>query len=562
MARWLSVLALFSFSLQYSPSPAANQQPLSGDFSQLSNLAYSVTQGDNPSNNGCWDLNKGLTDNTTANLVFSTASSLLQSIPNQRYRNGHTIVPAIVQSGAILYHGRGDAEVPTMDWVAFEPEVSQYFCRTFGGPSKHCWFHTFVVDRPLRVLYFDGAAVALGALSRGSMDSQDIFAWGELRPDMALEEGLRIRQMCKRALRLGLDGFIRTGVISEIMLCDFGSIKLVSSRHLKSASTTPVSVSSTTGEIPLYTEPISLEVIQVLRLLRRFEHYPGLGYVRLDLTHLVSFYDTKLAPSLIAPRSGKHRLGHRLFGINKEDTLRMRKYLEEQIVETPWSSLQAVENTVDWPTYLHWIINLNGENLEDIRLVLSGTQSNTRPSNQREQAKNAFRLIEDIVQRFILYSVSPGENSSDLAWASPVFRECALSHSLPISTISLTTSEALLRDAAEGTTRELCRVLTKMWATGVREGLSSLFNTTVAQPNSLSWSVLLDIWKQELGNLMDWLDWNIWIRCKPACREQELCYIPTWPISIGNVSLPVWREDDPQPRCLRTVPPYIYADDY
>lgn len=35
-----------------------------------------------------WDLNKPLTSNSTANLVFATISSLLQSAPNLRYRNG------------------------------------------------------------------------------------------------------------------------------------------------------------------------------------------------------------------------------------------------------------------------------------------------------------------------------------------------------------------------------------------------------------------------------------------------------------------------------------------
>ncbi|KAJ3882840.1 hypothetical protein F5051DRAFT_435705 [Lentinula edodes] len=61
-------------------------------------------------------------------------------------------------------------------------------------------------------------------------------------------------------------------------------------------------------------------------------------------------------------------------------------------------------------------------------------------------------------------------------------------------------------------------------------------------------NAVLDAWKLELGNLIQWLDWSVWIRCKPACGEQELCYIPNFPFSAGDVSLPVWREDDPKPR--------------
>ncbi|KAJ3915704.1 hypothetical protein F5877DRAFT_48065 [Lentinula edodes] len=564
MATWLTAFALIFLSL-VEHSSTVEQKPLSS-VSQSLHSAHSELQ-DWSNDHEYWDVNKPSADNSTANLVFSTASSLLQSIPNSRYRNGHTIIPGIVQSGTMLYHGRGDSDIPTMDWVAFEPELSYTFCRIFGG-AENCWLHNFVVDRPLRVLYFDGSGTALAAFPRGSMDSQDIFAWGEIKPDMALNEGSRIRKMCEWASKLGLDGFIRQ-VFQLIMLCDFGSVKLVSSQHLKSTPSTSTYMPAPSGpmKIPSYTVPITtFDAIQTLKLLGPFDYYPGLSVVQLDLTHFVSFYDTTLAPSLIAVRSGKPRLAHRLLGIDEDDIVRVRKYLEEQIAETPWSSLQpeAVEHGIDWSAYLHSIISLYGKPLEDIWVIINSTwpQSDVQPNNQDTQVKTAFRLIEYTVQRFILYSVSPVGNASDFAWASPVYKECALSHTSSISTTSRTKSEALLRNAVEGTTRELCRVLTKMWAMGVHEGLSSLFDSPVSSAHPLVRNAVLDAWKLELGNLIQWLDWNVWIRCKPACGEQELCHIPNFPFSVGDVSLPVWREDDPKPRCLRTVPPYIYIDDH
>ncbi|KAJ3931890.1 MAG: hypothetical protein NXY57DRAFT_961344 [Lentinula lateritia] len=267
---------------------------------------------------------------------------------------------------------------------------------------------------------------------------------------------------------------------------------------------------------PSYTVPITtFDAIQTLKLLGPFDYYPG------------------LTPSLIAVRSGKPRLAHRLLGIDEDDIVRVRKYLEEQIAETPWFSL-----------------HLYGKPLEDIWVIIYSTwpQYDVQPNNQGSQVKTAFRLIEYTVQRFILYSVSPVGNASDFAWASPVYKECTLSHTSSISTTSRTKSEALLRKAVEGTTRELCRVLTKMWAMGVHEGLSSLFDSPMLSAHSLVRNPVLDAWKLELGNLMEWLDWNVRIRCKPACGEQELCYIPNFPFSVGDVSLPVWREDDPKPR--------------
>ncbi|KAE9403353.1 hypothetical protein BT96DRAFT_917611, partial [Gymnopus androsaceus JB14] len=413
------------------------------------------------------------TANTTANSVFATASSLLQTAPNLRYRNGHTIVPGIVRPGTLLYHGREDSIIPATDWVAFDPEISYDFCRIFT-PSGGCWHHTFTVVRPLRVLYFDGASHA--KLGGGEMDSQDIITWGEIRPD----------------------------------------------RNWAAY------------------------------------HSEGIIYLRV-LDRFISFYDEKLAPSLVAVRLDRPRLEHRLLGITEEDLVRMKKYLEEQVMETRWSSLEGVGNHLDWPTHLHSIIELYGETLEDIWNLLNPTASLAARSPTR-RVKDAFQLVESLIQRFVLYNVSPpsgfDKNKTDVTWASSVFRECTLSHYMVIGTLSLTTSEQLLRDAVEGTTREICRVLTKMWAYGVHDGLSEIFHDRITskrpREDSKKVDALLDIWKVDLGSLMKWLDWGVWLRCRPACKEQEQCYIPAWPFVVGNVSGTIWREDNPQPRCYVT----------
>lgn len=120
---------------------------------------------------------------------------------------GHTVVPGIVRSGTLLYHGRGDSSIPTMEWVAFEPEASHGFCRTFGMHLGNCWLHTFAVDRPLRILYFDGSSAA--KIGDGAMDSQDVITWDAIRPDLVREEGRRMQALCEWGKPLGLDGFVR-----------------------------------------------------------------------------------------------------------------------------------------------------------------------------------------------------------------------------------------------------------------------------------------------------------------------------------------------------------------
>ncbi|KAH7878421.1 uncharacterized protein C8R40DRAFT_1246423 [Lentinula edodes] len=428
----------------------------------------------------------------------------------------------------MLYHGRGDSDILTMDWVAFEPESSYTFCRIFGG-AENCWLHNFVVDRPLRVLYFDGSGTALAAFPLGSMDNQDIFASGEIKPDMALNEGLRSHKVCEWALKLGLDGFISLNVFQRDNALQFwiGEARLFSAFEINAAD-----FNIHASALGPYEDTIIMIYVMFSLCRSTFNSIPPFipfGWIPF-LHHSVAFHDTTLAPSLINVRSGKPRLAHRLLGIEEDDIVRVRKYLEEQIAETPWSSLQpeAVEHGIDWPDYLHSIISLYGKPLEDI-------WSDIQLNNQDTQVKTAFRLIEYTVQRFILYSVSPVGNPSDFAWASPIYKECALSHTSSISTTSRTKSEALLRNAVEGTTRELCRVLTKMWAMGVHEGLSSLFDSPMSSAHPLVRNAVLDAWKLELGYLIQWLDWNVWIRCKPACGEQEPCYIPNFPLSIEKI---------------------------
>lgn len=93
-----------------------------------------------------------------------------------------------------------------MEWVAFEPEVSHGFCRQFGN-STDCWLLTFAVARPLRVLYFDGAGAS--KVEDGAMDTQDLFTWGSIMPELVREDALRIQKMCEWGKTLGLDGFVR-----------------------------------------------------------------------------------------------------------------------------------------------------------------------------------------------------------------------------------------------------------------------------------------------------------------------------------------------------------------
>ncbi|KAF8837256.1 hypothetical protein BDN67DRAFT_983357 [Paxillus ammoniavirescens] len=48
----------------------------------------------------------------------------------------------------------------------------------------------------------------------------------------------------------------------------------------------------------------------------------------------------------------------------------------------------------------------------------------------------------------------------------------------------------------------------------------------------------MSTWRSDVNRLMGWLDWNVWVKCKPACGPEEMCYLPTWPIGFP---WPDWR---------------------
>ena len=115
---------------------------------------------------------------------------------------GHSIVPATIPPGTILYHGRQDDRVPDApDWLAFDFEHASLF-----GTGLF-YVISLQTKRDLRLVYFDGSSAA--KMYGGPMDSQDIVAWGKLQPDKYFSEHERARALCDWGRPFGLDGFVR-----------------------------------------------------------------------------------------------------------------------------------------------------------------------------------------------------------------------------------------------------------------------------------------------------------------------------------------------------------------
>ncbi|KAJ7081125.1 hypothetical protein B0H15DRAFT_855118 [Mycena belliarum] len=521
------------------------------------------------------DLSASPSPNATGHLIFDTVSSLLQHWPNTRYRNGHNIVPGTVPVGTLLYHGRKNSSVPAIpEWTSLDPEHSYHFCGsspTNGGDPAGCWQLTFVATRPLKVLYFDGSSAAnMRGADAGTLDAQDLLVWGEVDPDRWLEERARINAMCDWGREFGIEGYVRMEMDFEVMLCDFtAGVELLAADFLaawhRRFITPPVVPTDRNKHV---AEILRLEVV---RAGSWHNAYPGDTRVALDLTRLVSFYDPALAPSLVAHRAGAPRWTHRVQNISHTDLAAVRARLRTVLAQSGSAS------GLDWRTLFRGVTDRYAERLELLAHLLNATETPARTTAALVQTQLRVMLTP-----YILHSARPGTQAAvDDAWAAPVWRVCATRHTAHIHAPAvrawLTASEALLLGALDDTGREICRAVVRMWVRGVSAGLDELLPPgdehvdVLASDGDRTADIarLVEDWRAETRALMAWLDWGVWVKCRPACGVEEMCYLPTWPYFWGWGFAPrdpdgdedeetrgrdVWLR--PQPRCIRVVEPY------
>ncbi|KAH7916573.1 hypothetical protein BJ138DRAFT_1139364 [Hygrophoropsis aurantiaca] len=524
-----------------------------------------------------WRLDIPSHPNTTGRLVFETASSLLQHWPNTRYRNGHTIVPGIIRPGTLLYHGTFNSEIPdTPDWTATDPEHSLVFCR--GSIEAGCWHLTLAATRPLRVLYFDGNSGAkIEGEAGGTMDSQDIIIWGEPRPDKAWNERERLDKLCAWGKQYELDGFVRQQMDFEVMICDFSAgLEVVSFANLASLRLAPPPFTENSTK----DERLMLRAMEMLRASSWHHRYPGETRVQLDLSRLISFYDTSLFPSLISQRAGQERWDHRLLGLSVDDRTTLMSRLDEVL-----TAREQDNSDIDWITLLRVIIERHADRLELLQELLEEAKS-TLDLTKLQQTAHTIQLELRVMVTAYALRIAVPPNASMLhedwnSWAAPVFKECSIAHTAFMQSrllTRLTPSERLLLGAVQETTREICRVVVGMWAEGVKTGfdIDLWIGARSEAPSITVTRMILDEWSTAINGLMAWLDWNIWVKCKPPCNSLERCHIPTWPFgfphrvseelmhepsvldrltySFQEANSTDWRR--PQPKCIRRVHPY------
>lgn len=366
----------------------------------------------------------------------------------------------------------------------------------------------------------------------------------------------------------------------EIMLCHFTSgVRLVSALNLAG----PVMSSRSSRK--------SSRMFEAMYAGSWHNHYPGETRIQLDLSGLVSFYDTELVPSLVSARSGRERWDHRLLNISREDVARVRARLREVLTRPTGQS-----SGVDWLAMTRVVVDRYSERLEFVRYLLDSVDTDDNDWNSVTGCAIKTQVqLKNMLVPYIPVNITPPSinlkinevGAGVLNWARPTYRLCATTHTGMLKDDVMTSSEKVLLSAVRETTREICRVVTKMWGSGVLAGVDHSMGTVNMQDVETTQS-LMKMWKKDIDELMAWLDWNVWVKCRPACDPEEICYLTTWPIGFpvpppppfphkAGYVLPLPSQlvqcpaflsvgpprielaDDwerPQPRCIRRVDPY------
>ncbi|KAF8803214.1 hypothetical protein BYT27DRAFT_7195792 [Phlegmacium glaucopus] len=366
-----------------------------------------------------WDFFEKPSPDSTSHLIFDTVSSFLQHWPNTRYRNGHNIVPGTIPIGTLLYHGTFREEIPRIpEWTATDPEHSYLFCVPTSEHSG-CWHLTLVATRPLKVLYFDGSSAA--KFPGGAMDSQDVLAWGEVKPDWTYEERKRIIDLCEWGKQYGIDGFV-----SEVMVCDFAAGLEVVSFHYLVPGEGPrghkrPSVIHERQKTDNISDPLPLPTdFRVIEAGSWHNHFPGETRIHLDYAGVVSFYDTALFPSLKILYSGKERWEPlRLKGITPEDVETLWKTMGS-ILQGAWD--RPVRSGIDWKTFLRVIVDRYTGRLRVLNHLLNSTMLESEEDITLALNK-AHGLMSGMLSPYRIYSASPPEVHYDsipkFSWAIP-----------------------------------------------------------------------------------------------------------------------------------------------
>ncbi|KAF8309479.1 hypothetical protein DL93DRAFT_1753976 [Clavulina sp. PMI_390] len=492
-------------------------------------------------------------EDETGHWIFAAASEAMLYWPQSVIVQGHSMLPAVIPIGTVMYHGRPDQDVPTApDWLAFDYEHAYFFAEPPKG-----YVLTFTTKRALRVIFFDGLSAHHGR------DTQQVFTYGKVDEEGTAPFDLH-EELCEWAKDHNIDGFMRAEMHFEVINCNFASsLELLSTdRALPSEEMIgQLFKSEPTARDDSHLRPagwvgsLPTDMWSELDMAAKWHDFaPGETRARPVLSKFVTFYDPAVK-SLKAGRKGKMRDQHRLIGIEAEEAKMMMEQLEHVVKDgAGWDERSGVSE-VDWESILRVVVERYGERLEFLNNTLAvDSDSTIKPFARLRKARQ--QVLTTLLPYFTL-SDAPPSNLANLsssaalegkrAWLAPVIQRCAATHTRSLPTHLFTKQETLLYNGVQTVMREICRRMGRMFYT--------TYDIETIGSTEDGYSAIAESMRVEINELTDWLDWvQVWLKCRPACSSDEYC-IPSngipGDIPHRGASLHGYQGDRRSPQCFK-----------
>ena len=229
---------------------------------------------------------------------------------------------------------------------------------------------------------------------------------------------------------------------------------------------------------------------------------PGETRVKIDYSRVISFFDPALS-SLVEARVGKSKEEFRLNEISEADS----KHIMDQLADVFTRDGQG--SGIDWGSITQVIVDRYGGRLELLQHILENPESKR---NVTEQIAGARSQVLIMLTPYMLTSAIPPNLTGPVgrSWIDPVVKHCASTHTAWTPETLLTPQEKVVKRAVEEVLSQICGVLGDIWV--------DAFDSGEAGVEELE--RFLEKWQSDIIELMDWLDWSMWLRCDPACGPE------------------------------------------
>ena len=229
---------------------------------------------------------------------------------------------------------------------------------------------------------------------------------------------------------------------------------------------------------------------------------PGETRVKIDYSRIVSFFDPALS-SLVDTRAGKPRERFRLDEISESDS----KYIQDQLADM--FTRDGHGSGIDWGSITQVIVDRYGGHLELLRHILRNPESKRNVTEQVVEARSQVLIM---LTPYMLVSAIPPNPTGpvDRSWIDPVVKHCASTHTAWAPETSLTPQEKVIKGAVEEVLLGICSTLGDIWL--------DAFDSEGGDVKALE--KFLGKWESDISELMDWLEWPIWLKCNPACGPE------------------------------------------